>query len=91
MRYAIVSDLHANLQAWNAVLLDIRSSRIDQIICLGDVVGYGPRPAEVLKSAYANIDHFVLGMGFAEPPPYAVYAPNRDLIGHRSGPSLRAD
>ena len=61
MRYAIVSDIHANVQAWNAVLLDIRSARIDQIICLGDIIGYGPRPADVLESVYANVDHFVLG------------------------------
>ena len=43
MRYAIVSDIHANIQAWEAVLADIRSQRIDVIVCLGDVVGYGPR------------------------------------------------
>lgn len=61
MRYAIVSDLHANLQAWNAVLLDIRSNRVDHIICLGDVVGYGPSPAEVLQSAHENIHSFVMG------------------------------
>ncbi len=61
MRYAIVSDLHANLQAWNAVLLDIRSHRVDHIICLGDVVGYGPSPAEVLQSAHENIHSFVMG------------------------------
>ena len=61
MRYAIVSDLHANLQAWNAALLDIRSIGVDGIICLGDIVGYGPDPAPVLESAYTNIDHFVLG------------------------------
>ena len=61
MRYAIVSDIHANLQAWNAVLLDIRSARVDKIICLGDIIGYGPRPADVLESVYTNVDHFVLG------------------------------
>lgn len=61
MRYAIVSDIHSNLQAWNAVLLDIRSSDIDAIISLGDVIGYGPNPLEVLESIYSNIDHFVLG------------------------------
>ncbi len=61
MRYAIVSDIHANLQAWNAVLLDIRSQKVDRIICLGDIVGYGPNPAEVLKSVHANVDHVVLG------------------------------
>jgi predicted phosphodiesterase len=61
MRYAIVSDIHANLQAWKAVLLDIRSRRIDRIICLGDTVGYGPDPARVLESIHANVDHLVLG------------------------------
>ena len=61
MQYAIVSDLHANLQAWNAVLLDIRSLRIDRIICLGDIVGYGPQPSEVLKSVHQNVNHLVLG------------------------------
>ena len=39
MRYALVSDLHANEQAWKTVLLDIRSLRVDIVICLGDVVG----------------------------------------------------
>ncbi len=61
MRYAIVSDLHSNMQAWNAVLLDIRSSRIDHIICLGDLVGYGPSPATLLQSAHENIHSFVMG------------------------------
>lgn len=61
MRFAIVSDLHSNLQAWNATLLDIRSSRIDHIICLGDIIGYGPSPAEVLQSAHENVHSFVMG------------------------------
>lgn len=61
MRYAIVSDIHANLQAWNAVLIDIRSQNIDRILCLGDVIGYGPNPAETLRSVHANIHDFVLG------------------------------
>ena len=61
MRIAIVSDIHANLQAWNAALLDIRSSGVDHILCLGDIVGYGPNPAEVLESVHANVDYLVLG------------------------------
>lgn len=61
MRYAIISDLHANRQALKAVLTDIKSIGADQIICLGDVVGYGPRPAEVLEMAYKNVSYFVLG------------------------------
>ncbi len=61
MRFALVSDVHANWQAWNAALLDIRSSGVDSILCLGDVVGYGPQPAHVLESVHANVDHIVLG------------------------------
>lgn len=61
MRYALVSDIHANLQAWKAVLLDIRSLKADQIICLGDIVGYGPNPSEVLQSVHSNVDHIILG------------------------------
>ncbi len=61
MRYAIVSDVHANWQAWNAVLLDIRSQRVDRILCLGDCVGYGPDPARVLESIHENVDGIVLG------------------------------
>ncbi len=61
MRYAIFSDLHANRQALNAVLTDIRVTGADRLICLGDFVGYGPAPAETLEIAYTRIDHFVLG------------------------------
>jgi len=61
MRIAVVSDIHANLQAWNAVLLDIRSLEVDKIVCLGDIVGYGPNPAEVLQSVHSTVDYFVLG------------------------------
>jgi len=61
MQYALVSDIHANLQAWNAALIDIRNLGVDRIICLGDIVGYGPHPAEVLQSVHANVDHLVLG------------------------------
>ncbi|MCJ8329420.1 MAG: metallophosphoesterase family protein [Lentisphaeria bacterium] len=61
MRYAIVSDIHANLQAWNTVLADIKVQKVDRIICLGDIVGYGPRPAEVLASVYAHVPDIVIG------------------------------
>ncbi len=61
MQIAVVSDIHANLQAWNAVLLDIRSLDMDSILCLGDIIGYGPNPAEVLSSVHTNVQHLVLG------------------------------
>jgi len=49
MRLAVLSDIHGNLNAFEEVLKDIDSSRIDKIFCLGDNIGYGPQPEEVVK------------------------------------------
>jgi predicted phosphodiesterase len=50
MRYAIIADIHANLAAFQSVLEDIRmNGGVDEIWCLGDIVGYGPDPRECLK------------------------------------------
>ena len=43
---AIISDIHSNLEAFQAVVKDIESQGITEIYCLGDVVGYGPNPRE---------------------------------------------
>jgi len=48
---AIISDLHSNLEALIAVLKDAKKRGVRQIYCLGDVIGYGPNPNEVLKLA----------------------------------------
>ncbi len=45
-KYAIVSDIHSNIEALGEVLKDIDSRGVDEIVCLGDVVGYGPNPIE---------------------------------------------
>jgi predicted phosphodiesterase len=45
---AILSDIHSNLEALQAVLADIRGQGITDIYCLGDVVGYGPNPRECI-------------------------------------------
>ena len=44
MRVAIIADIHANLEALEAALIAIEREGIDRIICLGDIVGYGPDP-----------------------------------------------
>jgi len=50
MRYAIIADIHANLAAFTAVLDDIeRRGEIEEIWCLGDVVGYGPDPHQCIE------------------------------------------
>jgi predicted phosphodiesterase len=61
MRYAIISDIHANLAAWRAVHRDCREVGADVILCLGDVVGYGPQPQAVLDDVRASCQGFVLG------------------------------
>jgi putative phosphoesterase len=50
MRIAFISDIHGNFTAFQAVLADIKSQSIDQIICLGDTVTIGPQPIEVLNA-----------------------------------------
>ena len=47
-RIAFISDLHSTLEALSAVLRDVESKNVHKIVCLGDVVGYGPDPIEVL-------------------------------------------
>src|SRR5262249_53572359 len=48
MKVAIISDIHANLEALQATLADIAAQRVDRIVCLGDVVGYNANPAECI-------------------------------------------
>ncbi len=48
-RFAIFSDIHANLVALDAVLADMDASEIEERYCLGDLVGYGPEPAGVIE------------------------------------------
>jgi len=46
---ALISDIHANIDALEAVLEDIDRQEMEEILCLGDVVGYGAAPAECVK------------------------------------------
>lgn len=48
MRIAAISDIHGNLYALMKVLEDIDQQKVDLIVCLGDLVGYGPHPNEVI-------------------------------------------
>src|SRR6476659_4465491 len=48
MKYAIIADIHANLEAFNTVLADIKAQNCTHVACLGDVVGYNANPKECL-------------------------------------------
>ncbi len=80
MRYAIVTDIHANLQAWQAVVADCAREGVSHMICLGDVVGYGPEPAETLAAvrraacAMAQGNHDAAAAGVLDPARFTAFA-----------------
>jgi predicted phosphodiesterase len=48
VKLALISDIHSNLEALEAVLTDIEHQGVTDVFCLGDIVGYGPNPAECI-------------------------------------------
>ena len=70
MRYAFYSDVHANLEALKAVILDFQTEKVDRIFFLGDAVGYGPNPNECVElieevseiKLMGNHDYAALGL-----------------------------
>lgn len=60
MRYGIISDIHGNLEALRACLRELGG--VDAMLCLGDIVGYGPNPNECVEAirALPNL-HCVVG------------------------------
>jgi len=61
LRYAIISDIHGNIQALEAVLGVIKHLGPDKILCLGDVVGYGAKPVECISLTRETCDVVLLG------------------------------
>ena len=61
MRLAIVSDIHGNLEALEAVLADLEKRSCDRMICLGDFVGYGASPNECTEKLRPLIAGAVIG------------------------------
>ncbi len=58
---AVISDLHSNAEALSAVLADIAARKVEQIICLGDVLGYGPEPRKCLDLLMENASVTLMG------------------------------
>ncbi|MEM6777398.1 MAG: metallophosphoesterase family protein [Planctomycetota bacterium] len=61
MKRALISDIHGNLEALNAVLADIETQSVDDIVCLGDIIGYGPNPCECLDLVMRRCKQVILG------------------------------
>ena len=70
MKIAVISDIHANLAALQQAMNYVGEMKPDKVVCLGDIVGYGPRPNECVEiihknsqiSLMGNHDHAVLGL-----------------------------
>jgi len=61
MRVAVISDIHANEAALDAVLEEIDASSVDAVWCLGDIVGYGPAPNRCCEIVAARADACLIG------------------------------
>lgn len=92
MRYAVISDVHGNIEALKAVLEDIKKKKVTDILFLGDAVGYGPDPDECVKVLNSeckvllagNHDRAVLGLTDIEyfnPYARAVVLWTREIMG----------
>jgi predicted phosphodiesterase len=61
MRIAVLSDIHANYHALETVLAEIEAAHVDAVWCLGDTVGYGPRPNDCCEAIQARADLCLVG------------------------------
>jgi diadenosine tetraphosphatase ApaH/serine/threonine PP2A family protein phosphatase len=61
MRVAVISDVHANYHALEAVLEEIAAAPVDAVWCLGDTVGYGPRPNDCCTAVQQRADLCLVG------------------------------
>jgi diadenosine tetraphosphatase ApaH/serine/threonine PP2A family protein phosphatase len=59
--FAIVSDIHGNLEAFSTVLAEIERRQVQHIVCLGDVIGYGPNPTECLDLVMSRCRATLMG------------------------------
>jgi diadenosine tetraphosphatase ApaH/serine/threonine PP2A family protein phosphatase len=60
-RLAVISDIHGNSHALQAVLARLDGLAVDQVVCLGDIVGYGPNPSLCLELVVRNCDVVIQG------------------------------
>ena len=61
MKFALISDIHANYEALKAVLADMESQKVDKIHCLGDVIGYGTDPVACINEINKVCDIKIMG------------------------------
>src|SRR5215467_6369749 len=79
MRVAVVSDIHSNLHALEATLAAIEAESPDELWCLGDLVGYGPRPNRCCLTVAARASISLAGnhdLGVTGAEPLELFSPD---------------
>jgi predicted phosphodiesterase len=61
LRVAVISDIHGNWHALEAVLAEVAREQVDELWCLGDVVGYGPQPNRCVEEIEPRVDVCLIG------------------------------
>jgi diadenosine tetraphosphatase ApaH/serine/threonine PP2A family protein phosphatase len=61
MRYAILSDIHSNIEALETVIAELKNRELSKVICLGDIVGYGANPNECCNLVREICECVILG------------------------------
>lgn len=90
MKIAVMSDIHGNALALEAVLKDIAGRSVDMVFCLGDLVGYGAYPNEVIELIRKNhiptiMGNYDDGVGYERSECGCAYKDERSIeLGHRS-------
>src|SRR5262249_37308188 len=87
MRRALISDIHGNIEALESVLEDIKAQGISEILCLGDIVGYGPNPRECIDRVMETCKMTLLG----DHDQGALFNPDRYKIGAEPANSVASE
>jgi predicted phosphodiesterase len=99
VKRALISDVHSNLEALEAVLTDIKAQGISEVYCLGDIIGYGPNPREcidlVMKCDFCILGNHDQGAlfdpeGFNSGAERAIFWTREQLESPRGSPSQNA-
>ena len=96
MRIAIISDIHANITALEAVLDDVKQQQVEAVYCLGDLVGYAAFPNEVIDRIQRDgtptiVGNYDDGVGFDGRQERELLRPDLGHVGLSFGDFIRRE
>jgi predicted phosphodiesterase len=94
LRIAVISDIHGNWHALEAVLADIDREQVGEVWCLGDVVGYGPQPNRCIEETRPRVAICLLGnhdLGVRGEADLAAFSPDAATVARWTMAELEPD